>query len=283
MARSLRLLDLCCGAGGASAGYVRAGFEVVGVDIEHQPRYPFEFHQGDALEVLEDRAFLAGFDAVHVSWPCQGYSVSNNLPSAKGAPRLLERGRELLRATGLPWVSENVVGAPMPGALMLCGTTFGLRAPDVDGVTIELRRHRLFESSIFLLAAGGCDHRAHPVGCVMGAGGGATPRFRDDPHRSSGYVPAISVIRALMGIDWMNKHELSQAIPPAYTEFIGEQLAFELRANHIEGIHPIASSSAPEVRTVKPSLSETQPPTGAASTSLHHAKTLGLDGADVAQ
>lgn len=224
-----RIVDLCCKAGGASVGYARAGFEVVGVDIELQPNYPYTFVQADALEVLSDRSFMARFDAVHASFPCQGFSKTANLPGANGAPDLVTIGRELLDATGLPWVMENVVGAPMRGAVMLCGSTFGLRAPDVDGVVLELRRHRLFESNVFLLGSGGCDHQRHPIGCVFGSGGGATPGYRDAPERDSGYVPAVSVIRELMGIDWMSKAELSQAIPPAYTEFIGEQLMMELQ------------------------------------------------------
>jgi DNA (cytosine-5)-methyltransferase 1 len=175
-----RLLDLFCGAGGCSAGYAAAGFEVVGVDNEPHPDYPFEFRLGDALEVLEDRAYLDGFDVVHASPPCQAYSKLAALHDEEH-PELVEPVRDLLEAWGGRYVIENVVGAPLRGALMLCGSEFGLGAVCVDGRRRQLRRHRLFESNVWLMGAGGCQHRG--------------------------------------------EHEdVAQAIPPAYTHFIGEQL-----------------------------------------------------------
>ena len=133
--------------------------------------------------------------------------------------------REALDATGLPYVIENVVGAPLLSPLMLCGTEFGMVAPDVDGVPLKLVRHRLFESNIPLMGAGGCQHdRTIQTATVYGAGGGWTPAHRDNPERRGGYIPATSVIQDLLGIDWMTKHEMSQVVPPVMTEFIGRQL-----------------------------------------------------------
>lgn len=199
-----RLLDLFCGAGGAGVGYWRAGFDVVGVDIAPQPNYPFEFIQGDALAVE-----LAGFDAIHASPPCQAYSWSarrwHDVPRAE----LLDPTRALLLASGLPFVMENVQGAPLLNPLTLCGTQFGL----------EVIRHRLFESNALLLAPGAPCRHVGTVGdgtyvTVAGHGG--------DNARGRGSRAAK---RAAMGIDWMTDVELNEAIPPAYTEWIGRQLA----------------------------------------------------------
>lgn len=218
-----RLLDLFCCAGGAGTGYARAGFDVVGVDIDAQPRYPFEFHQGDALEYLREHG--PDFDVIHASPPCQRYSVTRHAHGVEH-PDLLAPTRAALIELGLPYVIENVPEAPLIDPLVLCGSEFGLRAPDVDGVELAMRRHRLFESNIWLMGAGGCVHDDTIVG---GSYKGVYAKFRrpegrDDPNRRGGYTPAVSVRGALMGIDWMNEHELAQAIPPAYTEFIGNQL-----------------------------------------------------------
>src|SRR5713226_9004155 len=139
-----RLLDLFCGAGGAAAGYARAGFEVVGVDIRPQPRYPFAFHQADALTCSLD-----GFDAYHASPPCQLYSRTHRLWKSSVHPDLVDPLRQRLRATGKPYMLENVPGAPLPGSIVLCGTMFGL------GVL----RHRLFESNVLLFLPGPCAHK----------------------------------------------------------------------------------------------------------------------------
>ena len=140
-----RLLDLFCGAGGAAMGYHRAGFDVVGVDIAPQPRYPFEFHQADAMTFPLD-----GFDAIHASPPCQAYSRLRHLPwlAGKEYPLLLTPTWERLATHGVPWVIENVADAPMPYSIVVCGWTIGL----------PIYRHRRFGSSFLLLAP---PHRRH--------------------------------------------------------------------------------------------------------------------------
>lgn len=201
-----RLLDLFCKAGGAGMGYHRAGFDVVGVDIEPQPHYPFEFHQADALTFP-----LEGFDAIHASPPCQAFTVLHNLGwPATDHPDLIEPTRALLRASGRPWVIENVVGAPMPAAFVLCGSMFGL----------PIRRHRQFESSPFMLVPPH-RHKAgdHPV--LMTSGRLTKQRRALRPWQVHA---TAEVVRQASGIDWMNRDELSNAIPPAYTEWIGTQL-----------------------------------------------------------
>jgi DNA (cytosine-5)-methyltransferase 1 len=213
----MKLLDLFCCAGGAGMGYHRAGFEVVGVDINPQPRYPFEFHQADALEYLA--AHGHEFDVIHASPPCQAYSTTRHTHSKKH-PELVEATRAILEAIGKPYVIENVVGAPLREPLVLCGTEFDLRTTESDGRDTVLRRHRLFESNVWLMGAGGCQHDDTRVGGVYG--GGAAKRIKGG--RRGGYQPRTRVRREIMGIDWMTGKELSQAIPPAYTEFIGAQL-----------------------------------------------------------
>lgn len=220
-----KLLDLFCCAGGASMGYYRAGFDVLGVDISPQPHYPFDFVQDDALDYLI--RYAHEFDAIHASPPCQAHSITRHAHNNEH-PDLLAPTRDILSTTGKPYVIENVEGAPLVAPLRLCGTEFGLRAFDVDGVPLALRRHRLFESNIWLVGAGGCIHDPNTI--VAGSYTGVHVRFtkpegRDDPQRKGGYTPALSVRAQLLGIDWsMNEYELAQAIPPAYTEFIGAQL-----------------------------------------------------------
>jgi DNA (cytosine-5)-methyltransferase 1 len=202
-----RLLDLFCGAGGAAMGYHRAGFEVVGVDINPQPHYPFEFHQADALTYPLD-----GFDAIHASPPCQTYTRARHLRDAQGgvvsSPDLLEPTRDLLRASGLPYVIENVPGAPLYDPLTLCGSMFRL----------AVRRHRNFESGLLLVPPSLCDHasQGRPVGVyhVMG----------DDIPYGGRTARTLEEGQAAMGIDWMTWPELKEAIPPAYTEWVGGQL-----------------------------------------------------------
>lgn len=204
------LLDLFGGAGGAGTGYCRAGFEVVGVDIEPQPNYPFEFHQVGALEYLATTD-LSRFDAFHASPPCQRFTAYRRRGEGVGEsyPDLIAPVREALMATGKPWVIENVPGAPLGNPVQLCGSSFGL----------DVRRHRLFECSEFLMAPP-CDH------------GSQRPRFACATNRSNlrrtveigvWRIP-LSIQQAAMGIDWMTLPELSQAIPPAFTEYIGTAL-----------------------------------------------------------
>ncbi len=201
--RRPRLLDLYCGAGGAAVGYERAGFDVVGVDIKPQPRYPFAFIEGDALKALE--FMLAGlpaqYDAIHASPPCQHYAgVTRWRGNQDDHPDLVAETRRLLEATGLPWVMENVREAPLTGHVMLCGSMFDL----------PIRRHRHFETSW-----GGwtmtqpCQHRASDLA------------FEHKQERA--YADA-------MGCEWMTAREAREAIPPAYTEYTGQALLDQLRA-----------------------------------------------------
>lgn len=210
-------------------GYHRAGFdEIVGVDIKPQPRYPFQFVQADALEYLA--CFWPRFDAVHASPPCQAYSALRCLPWLKDRPypALLEPTRAALKNVGLPFVIENVLRAPMQG-IVLCGRQFSL----------PTFRHRRFESSVCLLQP---FHPAHED--VIGRGRMVTDRRKGTLNAGSnkgawGRQAIVTVAggqcrkdeaeRAL-GIDWMQKDELNQAIPPAYTEYIGRQLLAHLDA-----------------------------------------------------
>ena len=214
-----KLLDLFCKAGGAGAGYALAGFDVVGVDIAPQSRYPFEFHQGDALAYLAEHG--DDFDAIHASPPCQRFSSMTKRWARSGEhPDLVGPVRELAQATGLPYVIENVSGAPLEDPITLCGSSFVLGAV-VDGEVRQLRRHRLFESNL-PLDAPECSHRGRTIG-VYGKPGGSSRR---DGIRFGG----VASWREAMGIDWMTADELREAIPPAYTEHIGTQLLAHLNA-----------------------------------------------------
>lgn len=200
-----RLLDLFCGAGGASHGYYLAGYDVVGVDHLPQPHYPYEFHQHDALDYP-----LHGFDAVHASPPCQAFTAYQRRHNhVTPRPNLIPAVREKLQASGLPYIIENVNGAPLHDPIMLCGSSFGL----------DIRRHRLFESNRPLIPPP-CDHKWQK------------PRFPPAANRINlrstveigvWRIP-MDVQNKAMGIDWMPLKSLSQAIPPAYTKYLGEQL-----------------------------------------------------------
>lgn len=223
-------LDVFCCQGGVAKGYRRAGFKtIVGIDrVDYGHRYPFRFIQGDAIAYLSDSTFLRQFSFIHASPPCQEHSISKHSHSAVHDDFLVET-RELCEASGLPYVIENVEGAPMKNPLMLCGTEFGLTAPDTDGEILYLRRHRLFESNVPLVGKrrGGCrcavmEARGYRCGGVYG--GGSTDKWHARYVRQGGYTPAKSVREALLGIDWMTLYGLSQSIPPAYTEFIGKQI-----------------------------------------------------------
>lgn len=226
-----KMLDLFCGEGGAAMGYHRAGFDVVGIDTDPKrlDRYPFESHQADALVFLAEHGHE--FDAVHASPPCQGYSRGTAaLPDRLDRyDRLIAATRDMLVATGLPYVVENVEDAApeLRAPLMLCGTEFGLAADDTDGRRLALKRHRLFESNVHLLGAGGClGHSARTRRRVAGVYGGAR---RDEQEarevRKGGYVPAsLDVLRNLIGAPWMTEQGCFLSIPPAYSQHIGEQL-----------------------------------------------------------
>lgn len=217
--RRPRLLDLFAGAGGAAYGYHLAGFDVVGVDLKPQPYYPFTFIQGDALEILDAWTWEneLSFDAIHASPPCQAFTVygNNKAHVRDDHPDLVEPTRVRLEKTGLPWVIENVPGAPLIDPIQLCGTSFG----------IPVRRHRLFESNVELTAPP-CDHgrftdRVYP-------GSSNRPNGRTVANIGEYRVP-LEEQRRCMQIDWMPLAELSQAIPPVFTERIGKQLLAHVR------------------------------------------------------
>lgn len=211
-----RLLDLFCGAGGAAMGYARAGFDVVGVDVLPQPHYPFEFHQADAMTYPLD-----GFDAIHASPPCQAYSTATRDHSLH--PDLYGPTRDRLLPTSVPFVIENVIGAPYSHGFILCGSMFPLSGvTDPDGKPVWMQRHRNFETSWFLFPPR-CDHHAmraygRPI-TVTGRHG--TLNWSESPH--SRRAPDAACV-ALMGMPWATFNEAKLAIPPAYTEWIGTQL-----------------------------------------------------------
>jgi DNA (cytosine-5)-methyltransferase 1 len=223
--RRPRLLDLFCCEGGASTGYHRAGFDVVGVDLDMRAlrRYPFESYQADALEFV--KAHGHEFDAIAASPPCQAYSATRHTHQVTH-PELVEPTRDALIATGLPYVIENVEGAPLRNPLRLCGSEFGLRAYDPSrGQVVALRRHRLFESNVFLLGAGGCSCNVdRAAGRIAGVYGGGSTSREAASIRRGGYTPGKDVGAALLRIDWMTRYGLAQSIPPVYTEHIGRQL-----------------------------------------------------------
>lgn len=216
-----KLLDLYCGAGGCAAGYAAAGFDVVGIDQNDQPRYPFQFVRCDALQYVDRHA--NEFDAIHASPPCQVHSRMRKLTvsqmRARDHPDLIDKTRQALVDSGLPYVIENVEGAPLISPILLCGSMFGL----------DVQRHRLFECNFGLLVPS-CNHavwtadkpplhrhqqgKSRVVGCYgNGRGKGDT----------------VALWRKAMGIDWMTRRELAQAIPPAYTRYIGEWLISAVR------------------------------------------------------
>ena len=209
------LLDLFCGAGGAAVGYHQAGFAIVGVDIDPQPNYPFEFIQADVFDLDPD--FIASFDAVHASPPCQAYSdLAWRNGNADTLPRLIEPTREMLIASGKPYVIENVEGAPLRDYIVLCGTMFpGLR----------VLRHRLFETNFEISAPP--HNKKHPKVHTLDkrkAHYGKTDEMKDFVQVTGGGNCSIRAARDAMGIDWMKKREINEAIPPAYTHFVGSCL-----------------------------------------------------------
>jgi DNA (cytosine-5)-methyltransferase 1 len=207
----MRLLDLYCKAGGASKGYADAGFDVVGIDIKKQKRYPYEFIQADCLEIIKDLDYLRTFDVIAASPPCQTHSRTKHLRNAQGKSTdkvdLIPQTRQALIESGKPYIIENVPGAPLVDPVQFCGSSFGLK----------VRRHRLFESSIKIVGSI-CNHKTQgkPVG-IYGS-------MRDEIPQGGHTAKSIEEARDAMGIDWMIWGELVEAIPPRYTYEIGKQL-----------------------------------------------------------
>jgi DNA (cytosine-5)-methyltransferase 1 len=218
----VRILDLFCGAGGAAMGYHRAGFEVVGVDISPQPHYPFKFYRADAMEAigaLGTRHWLTGFDVIHASPPCQDFTTMSNRWRGAGGKAdqhvdLLTPVRELFAAIAIPWVIENVVGSKgkMRPTLVLHGGMFGL---GVD-------RPRYFESNVLLFAPEG-PRTIDPIGVYGKAPDGRRLFTRTDGSEQRA-AASLEEAQAAMGMDWADWNGVREAIPPAYTEWIGRQL-----------------------------------------------------------
>lgn len=204
-----RILDLYCCAGGAGMGYHLAGFEVVGLDNKPQPNYPFEFHQADALTYPLD-----GFDAYHASPPCQRFSEATPMYARGRHPDLLAETRKRLQQTGKPYVIENVENARhhLLNPIMLCGTMFGLK----------LWRHRWFEIQPFYVwPPYTCNHSVRPV----------TINPPSNARKAQGGKRNFEAEQLAMGINWMNKKEIAEAIPPVFTEYIGRHILKHLCYN----------------------------------------------------
>ena len=220
-----RLLDLYCGAGGAAMGYHRAGFDCYGIDNKPQKHYPFPFLQMDALEAMRrlsagegltfnngETLYLVDFAAFHASPPCQRHSkMTKRWGREETHPDLIEPTRSALKATAKPYIIENVEGAPLVDPVMLCGTMFGLHSGDY-----WLRRHRIFESNITIFAPASCCHQGKSLP-VYGHAGGKS-------NRDGISFPGTDAWREGMGIDWMVGNEMSEAIPPTMTEYIGKYI-----------------------------------------------------------
>jgi len=210
----MKLLDLFCGAGGASEGYVRAGFEVTGIDIKHGKRYPHKYIRGDVRDYLNPE-FLNQFDVIAASPPCQTHSITQHLRNAQGKTTakidMIPETRQALIESGKPYIIENVQGSPLINPITLCGSAFNLK----------VRRHRLFESNI-TLEGSLCKHKQQgkPVG-IYGS-------MRDQIPNGGHTAKTMDEAKEAMGIDWMIWGELVESIPPIYTEYIGKQIISRL-------------------------------------------------------
>lgn len=221
----MRVLDLFCGAGGAAAGLRQAwpDAEIVGVDLSAQPRYPFRFVQADAMTFPLD-----GFDFIWASPPCQHYCALKTMLNRREHPDLVGAVREKLKVSGKPCVIENVFGAPLNEAIMLCGSFFNLVS---NG--FQLRRHRYFEANFPITIGYSCNHAKKTLG-VYGAkvrNIAQEKRHYSQSKETRGRPIGVVLPQAwgfeAMGIDWMNIKELSEAIPPAYSRYIAEQFSAE--------------------------------------------------------
>jgi len=207
----MKLLDLFCGVGGASVGYARAGFEVHRVDLKHGKRYPYTYTRADVLDVLQDHKFIQQFDVIHASPPCQTHSITQHLRNAQGKTTskidLIPETRAALIAADKPYIIENVPGSPLINPIQLCGSSFGLK----------VRRHRLFESNM-PLEGSVCNHKlqGRPVG-VYGS-------LNDEIPQGGKTAATINEARDAMGMPWAIWTELVEAIPPAFTEYLGGQI-----------------------------------------------------------
>lgn len=217
----MRILDLYCGAGAVSRGLIQAGAKVIGVDINPQPNFPGPFIQHDALTL--DPRFIASFDAIWASPPCQKHTALKHAKHAKVHADLIPQTRGMLIASGLPYVIENVEGAPLRNAVMLCGSMFGLGAAGY-----QLRRHRLFEAN-FPIVEPACRHTSPVIGIY-----GGHVRCRSAAHGGRGTRDFIGMDKKAlameaMGLDYdQTMDEISQAIPPAFSRYIAEQLQAHL-------------------------------------------------------
>jgi DNA (cytosine-5)-methyltransferase 1 len=207
----MKLLDLFCGAGGASRGYAEAGFEVTGVDLKHGKRYPYKYIRADVLDVLRDEEFINQFDVIHASPPCQTHSITQHLRNAQGKSTskvdLIPETRAALIASGKPYIIENVPGSPLINPVNVCGSAFGLK----------VRRHRLFESNMPIVGTK-CYHKeqGRPVG-VYGS-------LNDEIPKGGKTAETIDQALNAMGITNMIWTELVEAIPPDYTKYLGNQI-----------------------------------------------------------
>lgn len=204
-----KALDLFCCAGGASVGLQRSGFDVTGVDINPQPRYPFTFNQADAVTFP-----VKGFDFIWASPPCQRFCALNGREDLSGYPDLIEPIRAKLLASGVPWIIENVPGAPIRKDVVLCGGMFGLRS----------YRHRHFECSFHIAQP---KHPKHTVR-VNRRGENRREHWAKGGNLTITGDIGVYCGPAAMGIDWMTGSEMSEAIPPAYSEYLGLAAIAEL-------------------------------------------------------
>ena len=225
-----RLLDLFCGAGGASMGYAMAGFDVTGIDLKHGKRYPFTYIKGNVLDYLNTE-FLRQFDVIAASPPCQTFSATKHLRNAQGKStnkvNMIPEVRDALIASGVPYVIENVPNAPLIKPVQLCGSAFGLK----------VRRHRLFESNLDITGTF-CDHKnqGKPIG-IYGS-------MRDEIPNGGHTAKTMPEANAAMEIDWMIWGELVESIPPAYTHYLGKQISDIIHSPYREIVNQLMLGDA---------------------------------------